>query len=43
VASLKGLYKGAMERIYTEEKQREESEKMLIAVVEQLVTHIIEA
>jgi hypothetical protein len=43
MAALKGLYKGAMERIYSEERQREESEKMLMAVVEQLVTHIIDA
>ena len=42
ISALKTVYKNGMESIYTEQKEREESEKMLMAVIEQLVDHIIE-
>lgn len=33
VQALKAVYKNGMERVYTEEKEREEGERMLMTVI----------
>jgi len=40
---LRAMYRRTMERVWGEEREREDGEKLLMGVVEQLVEHIIEA